>query len=120
MVSFHLKIFTKRFTYHKDRGTIQLSTDTDLENKMKFKFYYAKHKITDEFVSVEYSSDDEGMIYTRLGLSHWESDTPYFSTPEEITRLVNGHMNDHWCVILSDSLKAAINSNEMKIAEIEL
>ena len=34
MVSFHLKIFTKRFTYHKDRGTIQLSTDTDLENKM--------------------------------------------------------------------------------------
>lgn len=85
---------------------------------MKFKFYYAKHKITDEFVSVEYSSDDEGMIYTRLGLSHWESDTPYFSTPEEITRLVNGHMNDHWCVILSDSLKAAINSNEMKIAEI--
>lgn len=65
-------------------------------------------------MSVEYSSDDEGMIYTRLGLSHWESDTPYFSTPEEITRLVNGHMNDHWCVILSDSLKAAINSNEMK------
>ncbi|ANA50297.1 hypothetical protein BIZ64_gp265 [Escherichia phage vB_EcoM-UFV13] len=34
MVSFHLKIFTKRFTYHKDRGTIQLSTDTDLENEM--------------------------------------------------------------------------------------
>ena len=34
MVSFHLKIFTKRFTYHKDCGTIQLSTDTDLENKM--------------------------------------------------------------------------------------
>ena len=34
MVSFHLKIFTKLFTYHKDRGTIQLSTDTDLENKM--------------------------------------------------------------------------------------
>ncbi|WWT37210.1 hypothetical protein [Escherichia phage UPWr_E2] len=28
MVSFHLKknFFTKRFTYHKDRGTIQLST----------------------------------------------------------------------------------------------
>ena len=52
MVSFHLKNFTKQFTYHKDRGTIQLSTDTDLENKMKFKFYYAKHKITDEFVSV--------------------------------------------------------------------
>ncbi|QZI81043.1 hypothetical protein G3F10_104 [Escherichia phage vB_EcoM-G3F10] len=25
MVSFHLKIFTKRFTYHKDCGTIQLS-----------------------------------------------------------------------------------------------
>lgn len=35
MVSFHLKNFTKQFTYHKDRGTIQLSTtDTDLENKM--------------------------------------------------------------------------------------
>ncbi|UGO55256.1 hypothetical protein JLBYU31_9 [Escherichia phage JLBYU31] len=119
MVSFHLKnFFTKRFTYHKDRGTITLSTTE--ERKMKFKFYYAKHKITDEFVSVEYSSDDEGMIYTRLGLSHWESDTPYFSTPEEITRLINGHMNDHWNVILSDSLKAAINSNEMKIAEIEL
>lgn len=26
--------FTKRFTYHKDCGNIQLSTDTDLENKM--------------------------------------------------------------------------------------
>ncbi|QIN97935.1 hypothetical protein PhiZZ30_275 [Serratia phage PhiZZ30] len=36
MVSFHLKNFTKQFTYHKDCGTIQLSTtDTDLENKMK-------------------------------------------------------------------------------------
>ena len=34
MVSFHLKIFIKWFTYHKDCGTIQLSTDTDLENKM--------------------------------------------------------------------------------------
>ena len=34
MVSFHLKNFTKRFTNHKDCGTIQLSTDTDLENKM--------------------------------------------------------------------------------------
>lgn len=34
MVSFHLKIFTKQFTYHKDCGTIQLSTDMDLENKM--------------------------------------------------------------------------------------
>ena len=34
MVSFHLKNFTKQLTYHKDCGTIQLSTDTDLENKM--------------------------------------------------------------------------------------
>ena len=33
---FPFKNFTKWFTYHKDRGTIQLSTtDTDLENKMK-------------------------------------------------------------------------------------
>ncbi|UTQ79586.1 hypothetical protein [Escherichia phage N2] len=34
MVSFYLKIFTKRFTYHKDRGTIQLSTDMDWRIKM--------------------------------------------------------------------------------------
>jgi hypothetical protein len=118
MVSFHLKNFHK--TVYIPQGLWYYTTISYGGVKMKFKFYYAKHKITDEFVSVEYSSDDEGMIYTRLGLSHWESDTPYFSTPEEITRLVNGHMNDHWCVILSDSLKAAINSNEMKIAEIEL
>lgn len=32
---FILKIFTKRFTSIKLYGTIQLSTDTDLENKMK-------------------------------------------------------------------------------------
>jgi len=37
---------------------------------MKFKFFYAKHKVTGEFVSMYNTADDEGMIYTHLGLSH--------------------------------------------------
>ncbi|EGF3885019.1 hypothetical protein ICM73_000228 [Shigella flexneri] len=87
---------------------------------MKFKFFYAKHKVTGEFVSMYNTADDEGMIYTHLGLSRWDSDVPYMSSEAEITRLVNGHMNDHFGVILSKDLKEVINKGYMELTEVEI
>ena len=40
---------------------------------MKFKFYYAKHKITGEFIAFTTSTTDEGDIFTAVFLSKWES-----------------------------------------------
>lgn len=87
---------------------------------MKFKFFYAKHKVTGEFVSMEHHADNEGMIFTGLGLSHWESDMPYMSSFEDLTRLLNGEYNDSWCTNVYDSLKKAIKKGEMEIVEVEL
>ena len=45
------KIFTKQFTSIKLYGTIQLSTDTDLENKMKTTLIEVKKLIDTEEIS---------------------------------------------------------------------
>jgi len=42
------------------------------------------------------------------------------SSEAEITHLVNGHMNDHFSVILSKDLKEVINKGYMELVEVEI
>ncbi|WP_171921510.1 hypothetical protein [Escherichia coli] len=87
---------------------------------MKFKFYYAKHKITGEFIAFTTSTIDEGDIFTAVFLSKWESDQPYLSSREDLQRLVNGEYNDSWSYLVHDCVKKAIKQKHLEIVEIEL
>lgn len=88
--------------------------------KMKFKFYYAKHKITGEFIAFTTSTTGEGDIFTAVFLSKWESDQPYLSSHEDLQRLVNGEYNDSWSYLVHDCVKKAIKQKHLEIIEIEL
>lgn len=87
---------------------------------MKFKFFYVKHKITGEFVHVQYSEIDDATSFISLGLSKYESDQPYLTDKLQQERLLNGDLNNSWEVLIYDDLEKAIEENNLEIIEIEL
>lgn len=82
------------------------------------KFFYLKHKSSGMIVVADFNSNDNGdWISLSLGT---EGEQPYFGSKEELTKILNGEMNDSWSYELPSSLKRDIAIEALELCEVEL